>query len=31
MAYAARLRRVASVGSGLIEGAIKQTVGRRIK
>lgn len=31
MLYAARLRRGASVGSGLIEGAIKQHVGRRIK
>jgi hypothetical protein len=31
MMYAARLRRGASVGSGMIEGAIKQLVGRRIK
>lgn len=31
MPYAARLRRGASVGSGLIEGDIKQHVGRRIK
>jgi hypothetical protein len=31
MLYAARLRRGASVGSGMIEGAIKQHVGRRIK
>ncbi len=31
MTYAARLRRGASVGSGMIEGAIKQLVGRRIK
>lgn len=31
MLYAARLRRGASVGSGMIEGAIKQLVGRRIK
>lgn len=31
MRYAARLRRGASVGSGMIEGAIKQLVGRRIK
>lgn len=31
MLYAARLRQGASVGSGMIEGAIKQHVGRRIK
>jgi hypothetical protein len=31
MMYAARLRRGASIGSGMIEGAIKQLVGRRIK
>jgi len=31
MTYAARLRRGASVGRGMIEGAIKQLVGRRIK
>lgn len=31
MKYAARLRRGASIGSGLIEGTIKQNVGRRIK
>jgi hypothetical protein len=31
MAYAARLRRGQSIGSGLIEGTIKQNVGRRIK
>lgn len=31
MTYAARLRRGASIGSGMIEGAIKQLVGRRIK
>lgn len=31
MNYAARLRRGASIGSGMIEGAIKQLVGRRIK
>ena len=31
MRYAARLRRGASIGSGAIEGAIKQLVGRRIK
>lgn len=31
MTYAARLRHGASVGSGMIEGAIKQLVGRRIK
>jgi hypothetical protein len=31
MAYAARLYRGAPVGSGMIEGAIKQLVGRRIK
>ena len=30
MTYAARLRRGASVGSGMIEGVIKQLVGRRI-
>jgi hypothetical protein len=31
MMYASRLRRGASIGSGMIEGAIKQLVGRRIK
>lgn len=31
MKYAARLRRGESIGSGLIEGTIKQNVGRRIK
>ena len=31
MKYAARLRRGKSIGSGLIEGTIKQNVGRRIK
>ncbi len=31
MTYAARLRRGASAGRGMIEGAIKQLVGRRIK
>ena len=31
MMYAARLRRGASIGSGMIEGAIKQLVVRRIK
>lgn len=31
MRYAARLRRGQSIGSGLIEGTIKQNVGRRIK
>jgi len=31
MMYAARLRRGASIGSGMIEGTIKQLVGRRIK
>jgi hypothetical protein len=31
MMYAARLRRGASIGSGMIEGEIKQLVGRRIK
>ncbi len=31
MMYAARLRRGASIGSGMIEGAIKQLVTRRIK
>jgi hypothetical protein len=31
MRYAARLRRGESIGSGLIEGTIKQNVGRRIK
>jgi len=31
MQYASRLHRGASIGSGMIEGAIKQLVGRRIK
>lgn len=31
MQYASRLRRGASIGSGMIEGAIKQLIGRRIK
>ena len=31
MNYAARLRRGESIGSGLIEGTIKQNVGRRVK
>ena len=31
MMYAARLRRGASIGSGMIEGEIKQLVGRRMK
>lgn len=31
MMYAARLRRGAAIGSGMIEGTIKQLVGRRIK
>jgi hypothetical protein len=31
MKYAARLRRGASIGSGMIEGEIKQLVGRRLK
>jgi hypothetical protein len=31
MRYAARLRRGASIGSGMIEGAIKQLVARRLK
>lgn len=31
MMYASRLRRGASIGSGMIEGAIKQLIGRRIK
>jgi hypothetical protein len=31
MMYAARLRRGVSIGSGMIEGAIKQLVVRRIK
>jgi len=31
MKYAARLRQGKSIGSGLIEGTIKQMVGRRLK